>query len=160
MLANEWDNICTIFHKLPAPQKKHYNKLACRRKKMLVSNPQYSDSTCTLREYYMTSWWYKISLRVLKNISQVSAANEWNIFQHKKRNFISPSSHGMFYLLLNINTNIIANHFRLIFFCYKRCDLLRNYSNGIGVYMDISCYAFKTCYTLTYTFFLVCDWNP
>ena len=31
---------------------------------------------------------YEISLLVLKNISQVSAVNEWNIFQHSKRNFV------------------------------------------------------------------------
>ena len=39
----------------------------------------------------MAMWGYEISLRVLKNISRVSAANEWNIFQQEKRNFISPS---------------------------------------------------------------------
>ena len=32
------------------------------------------------RGYYMTVWRYKISLQVLKNISQVSAMNEGNIF--------------------------------------------------------------------------------
>ena len=42
---------------------------------------------------------YEISLRVMKNFSQVSAANECNIFfQNEKRNFISPSDHVMFYL--------------------------------------------------------------
>ena len=29
----------------------------------------------------------------------VSAANEWNIFQYEKRNFISPRGHVVFYLL-------------------------------------------------------------
>ena len=33
---------------------------------------------------------YEISLLVLKNISQVIAVNEWNIFQHLRRNFVSP----------------------------------------------------------------------
>ena len=42
---------------------------------------------------------YEISLRVLKNISRVSAANELNIFQHEKRNFVSQSGHVMFCLL-------------------------------------------------------------
>ena len=28
-----------------------------------------------------------------RNISRVSAANKWNIFQHSKRNFVSPRSH-------------------------------------------------------------------
>ena len=35
----------------------------------------------------------EISLRVLKNISRVSATNEWNIFQHSKRNLVSPRGH-------------------------------------------------------------------
>ena len=39
----------------------------------------------------MAAWRYEISLRVLKNISRV--------FQHEKRNFVSPSGHVMFYLL-------------------------------------------------------------
>ena len=46
---------------------------------------------------------YEISLRVLKNI-----------FQHEKRNFVSPSGHVMFYLLKN--TNEMPNHFTLTFF--------------------------------------------
>ena len=57
------------------------------------------------RGYYMTARRYEISLRVLKNISRVSAANEWNIVQDE------------------INTNEIPNH------C-KRRDLLCNLSNG------------------------------
>ena len=36
---------------------------------------------------------YEIYLRVLKNISQVSAEN---IFQHEKRNFVSPSEHLLY----------------------------------------------------------------
>ena len=52
------------------------------------------------REYYMAARRYEISLQVLRNISQVSAANEWNIFfQHEKRNLVSPSDHVIFYLL-------------------------------------------------------------
>ena len=45
---------------------------------------------------------YEIYLRVLKNISRVSAANEWNIFQHEKINFVSPSDHVIFFLLYKI----------------------------------------------------------
>ena len=41
----------------------------------------------------MAAWRYKISLQVLKNISGVRAVNEWNIFQHSKRNFVSPRGH-------------------------------------------------------------------
>ena len=52
------------------------------------------------RGYYMAVLRYEIYLRVLKNISRVSAAKEWNIlFQHEKRNYVSPSDHVMFYLL-------------------------------------------------------------
>ena len=34
-----------------------------------------------------------------KNMSRVSAANEWNNFQHEKKNFVSPSDHVIFFLL-------------------------------------------------------------
>ena len=59
---------------------------------------------------------YEISLRVLKNISRVSAANEWNIF----------STRYFYY----INTSEIPNHFTLIVFWCERRDLLCSYSNG------------------------------
>ena len=36
-----------------------------------------------------------------KNISRVSAANEWNIFQHSKRNFLSPRGHVISFLYLS-----------------------------------------------------------
>ena len=52
----------------------------------------------------MTARRYEISLRVLKNISRVSAAI--------------------------INTNEIPNHFTLIVFCCERRDLLCSYSKG------------------------------
>ena len=41
----------------------------------------------------MAAWRYEMFLLLLKNISRVSAANEWNIFQHSKRNFVSPRGH-------------------------------------------------------------------
>ena len=47
-------------------------------------------------------------------------------FQHEKRNFVSPSSHVMFYL----NTNELPNHFTLTVFWCERRDLLRSHSNG------------------------------
>ena len=37
----------------------------------------------------------RTSIPVLKNISRVSAVNEWNIFQHKKINFVSPNGHAI-----------------------------------------------------------------
>ena len=53
------------------------------------------------RGYYMAARRYQISLWVLKNISRVSAANEWNIFStRQKRNFVSPSGHVMFYFII------------------------------------------------------------
>ena len=42
---------------------------------------------------------YEIFLPVLKNISLVRCAHSRNIFQHEKRNFVSPSGHVIFYLL-------------------------------------------------------------
>ena len=50
----------------------------------------------------MTARRYEISLRVLKNIARVSAANEGNNFKHEKRNFVSPSGHVMFCLLAEL----------------------------------------------------------
>ena len=41
---------------------------------------------------------YKISPRVLKNISQVSTANQRYIFQLEERNFVSLSGYVMFCL--------------------------------------------------------------
>ena len=49
---------------------------------------------------------YEISLRVLKNISRVSASNYF------------------------INTNELPNHFTLIVFWCEKCDLLCSHSNG------------------------------
>ena len=67
----------------------------------------------------------KISLWVLKNISRVSAANELNIFAHKKRNFVSPSSHVMSHLLYKHQWNT-----KPFYSCCSRRDLLCNHSNG------------------------------
>ena len=56
--------------------------------------------------YYMARRRYEISLRVLKNISRVSASNYF------------------------INTNELPNHFTLIVFWCERRDLLCSHSNG------------------------------
>ena len=81
------------------------------------------------RGYYMAARGYEISLRLLKNISRVSADNERNIFfQHEKRNFVSPSEHVKFYFYVNIKQ--IPNHFTQIVFWCGRCDLLCSHSNG------------------------------
>ena len=57
---------------------------------------------------------YEISLRVMKNISQVSAANECNIFF-----IISPSGHVMFYLSYKHQWNTKRFHFFKIVFAVK-----------------------------------------
>ena len=51
------------------------------------------------RGYYMATWRCEIYLRVLKNISLVRCTHSWNIFQHEKINFVSPSDHVIFFLL-------------------------------------------------------------
>ena len=45
--------------------------------------------------HYMAAGRWEICLRVLKNISRVSAANEWNICQHLKANFAFPCGYAM-----------------------------------------------------------------
>ena len=55
---------------------------------------------------------YKISLRVLKDFSLVRCAHSRNIFQHKKRNFVSPSGHVIFYLLYKHKRNTKSFHER------------------------------------------------
>ena len=39
------------------------------------------------RRYYMAAWRYEIALRVLKNISRMSAANKCNIFSTREEKF-------------------------------------------------------------------------
>ena len=41
----------------------------------------------------MTAWRYKISLLVLKIFHSFAALTHKNIFQHSKRNFVSPHGH-------------------------------------------------------------------
>ena len=57
------------------------------------------------------------------------SANEWNIFQHEKRNFVSPSGHVMISLLCKHQWNAKPFHLN-IFFCCERRDLLWGHSNG------------------------------
>ena len=82
---------------------------------------------------------YEISLRVLKNISRVSAANEWNIFQHEKRNFVSPSGHVMFYLLYKHQWNAKPFHFN-IFFCCEGAMYHVAIATMIFSHVKITCY--------------------
>ena len=94
---------------------------------------------------------YEIYLRELKNISRVSAANEWNIFQHEKRNFVSPSGHVMFYLLYKHQWNAKPFHFNIFFGCERRdvsCsqsnrDLFTCEDNMLFSHVKISCFRAK-----------------
>ena len=72
---------------------------------------------------------YEISLRVLKNISRVSAANEWIYFFNTRRE-ISYRQAAMQCSIYYINTNEIPNHFTLIVFWCERCNLLCSHSKG------------------------------
>ena len=58
---------------------------------------------------YIEDITWPLVLLVLSNISWASAAIECNIFQHEKRNFVSPSDHVMFYLLYKHQW--MPNHF-------------------------------------------------
>ena len=44
-------------------------------------------------EHNMAVWRNEIYFLVLKNFSLVRGPNLWNIFQHSRRNFVSPRSH-------------------------------------------------------------------
>ena len=76
----------------------------------LVQSPLTRRTVNECRGYYMAVKRYEISLQVLKNVSRVSAANEWNIFEHEKRKFVSTSGHVIFYFYY-INTSEIPDHF-------------------------------------------------
>ena len=72
------------------------------------------------RGYYMAERRYEISLRVLKNISRVSAANEWNIFQHSKkyerRDLLCSHSKGD---IFTCEDNMLFSHVKISSFCAK-----------------------------------------
>ena len=76
----------------------------------LVQSPLTSRTINKYRGYYMDVQRHEISLRVLKNISEVSAANKWNIFEHEKRKFVSTICHVILYFYY-ISTSEIPNHF-------------------------------------------------
>ena len=71
---------------------------------------------------------YEISLRVLKNISRVSVANEWNIFNTRRE--ISYLQAAMWCSIYYINTNEIPNDFTETVSSCERRDLLCSHSNG------------------------------
>ena len=86
------------------------------------------------RGYNITAWRYEISLWVLKNISRVSGANEWNIFQHEwntkpfyfrceRRNFLCSHSNGVIFTCENnmLSSRVKISRFpakaHLVFHC-------------------------------------------
>lgn len=78
---------------------------------------------CILYSGYNMEGDIEISLWMLKNISRVSKTIKWNVFQHKKRNFVSPSNHVLFFFNYYIDTNEILNRFLLI---SRTCHNLKN----------------------------------
>ena len=93
------------------------------------------------RGYYKVTRGYEISLPVLKNISWVSAVNKWNIFlQHKKRNFVSPSSHVMFYLLNKHQWNSKPFYLKIVFFGLKGAVYYEAIATVIFSHVKIACY--------------------
>ena len=75
----------------------------------------------------MAAWRYEISLLVLKNISLVRCAHSWNIFQHSKRNFVSPRGHviSSIYLPFRSEENCCKN--------YHSSDLLHKCEVGSSI---------------------------
>ena len=73
---------------------------------------------------------YQISHRVWKNIPCVSAASEWNIFEHEKRNFVSLSGHvKMFYLCINQwNTKPFHLNVPISYIKYAPCNIWLDFS--------------------------------
>ena len=63
------------------------------------------------RGFYMAARRYEISLWVLKNISRVSAANEWSIFSTWEENFPISKRPCNVLFIIYLNTNEIPNHF-------------------------------------------------
>ena len=63
---------------------------------------------------------YEISLRVLRNISRMSAANGKKVIF-----FVSPSGHVVFFLIYEHQLDTKPIHIKIYFLCfyYKRCDL-------------------------------------
>ena len=84
---------------------------------------------------------YEICPKVLKNFPWVSAANKWNIFELEKRKFVSPSSHGMFYILYKHQWNAKPFHFN--FFGAKGAMYYVAIATVIFSHVKISCFCVK-----------------
>ena len=92
------------------------------------------------REYYMATRRYEISLRVLKNISQVSAANEWNIFSRREEKFRISKWPCNVLLMYYVNSKELTNHFTLIGFGVKGAIYYEAIAMVIFLHVKITCY--------------------
>ena len=62
---------------------------------------------------------YRVHSTVYTNIDRGYCAHPWNIFQHSRGNFVSPSGHVMFYLLLKNQWNTKPFRLNSFFFAVK-----------------------------------------
>ena len=91
------------------------------------------------RGYYMAVRWYEISLRVLKIFHKWAQWTSEIFFQHEKRNFISPSSHVMFYLLYKHQWTTKPFHFNS-FLVWKVRSIMYPLATVIFSHVKITCY--------------------
>ena len=78
-----------------------------------------------------------------KYFSWVSEVNKWNIFQHKKRNFVSQSGHVICYLSIYIKNNASKG---AIFICNPNSgdlftceDIMFSRESSLGISLAFSC---------------------
>ena len=76
--------ICTDCFCIIWPLQKTRTNKNCKMLCKNIHNNIFCQELAGNRGYYMDARKYEISLRVLKNISQVSAANVWNIFNTRR----------------------------------------------------------------------------
>ena len=90
--------------------------------------------------YYITARRYEISLRVLKNISQVSAANQWNIFSTREEKFrISRRQCTVLFIIQTPMKYQTISLFKIVFSLERR-NLLCSHSNSDISLVKITCY--------------------
>ena len=89
---------------------------------------------------YMAAWKYKISLRVLKTISQVRAANEWNIFLTQEEKFCISKWSCNVLLIIETPMKYKTISLSYTFSCCTRCNSLCSHSNSALFIVKITCY--------------------
>ena len=95
---------------------------------------------------YMAARRCETFLRVLKNISLVRCAHQWNIFFNTRAE-ISYLQATMWCSIYYINTNEIPNHFTWIVFWSERCGLSWSHSN---VFSHVKISSFRAKAQLVY----------